>query len=153
MPKQIAYADLEKHIGEESDWTDWVEVKQEKINQFADATGDHQWIHVDIERAKKGPFGGPIAHGYYSVSILAAPEFACFHITGMKMGVNYGLNKVRFPAPVPIGKRIRAKATVKSVIDITTPMPGKQIEQTVELWVEGGKKPSMVAETVSRLYG
>jgi len=153
MPVQLAYADLENHIGEESDWTKWVEVKQEKINLFADATGDHQWIHVDIEKAKKGPFGGPIAHGYYSVSVLAAPQFACFLITGIKMGVNYGLNKVRFPAPVPVGKRIHAKATLKSVTPITTPMPGKQIEQVVELWVEGNKKPSMVAETLSRVYG
>jgi len=153
MPVQLDYADLENHIGEESDWTKWVEVKQEKINLFAEATGDHQWIHVDIEKAKKGPFGGPIAHGYYSVSILAAPQFICFLIAGIKMGVNYGLNKVRFPAPVPVGKRIRAKATLTSVTPITTPMPGKQIEQTVELWVEGNKKPSMVAEILSRVYG
>lgn len=154
MPKtEIDFADIENSVGLESEWTDWVEVKQEKINLFADATGDHQWIHVDIEKAKKGPFGGPIAHGYYSVSILAAPEFACFSMKGVKMGVNYGLNKVRFPAPVPVGKRIHAKATVKSVTAITTPMPGFQIEQVVELWVEGNKKPSMVAETLSRLFG
>jgi len=117
MPKtEIDFADIENSVGMESEWTDWVEVKQEKINLFADATGDHQWIHVDIEKAKKGPFGGPIAHGYYSVAILAAPEFACFNIKGV-------------------------------------PMPGFQIEQSVELWVEGNKKPSMVAETLSRLFG
>ena len=153
MVKMIKYDELEDHIGEESDWTKWVEVKQEKINMFADATGDHQWIHVDIERAKKGPFGGPIAHGFYSVSILSAPEFLTFLVKGVKMGVNYGLNKVRFPAPVPVGKRVRVKSTLKSVTPIDKPMPGKQIEQVVELWVEGNKKPSMVAETLGRVYG
>ena len=152
MVKQIDYDDLENHIGEESGWSDWVEVKQEKINMFADATGDHQWIHVDVERAKKGPFGGPIAHGFYSVSILASPELRTFSVKGVRMGINYGLNRVRFPAPVPVGKRIRIKSTLKSVTPIDKPLPGKQIESVVELWVEGSSKPSMVAETLGRVY-
>jgi len=153
MVKVIPYADLENHIGEESEWTDWFEVKQEKINQFAEATGDHQWIHIDIERAKKGPFGGTIAHGYYTVSLLPVLSGQCIAVSGVTMGVNYGVNKIRFPAPVPVGKRIRAKSKLTAVKKIEKPMPGKQMETKVEVWVEGNSKPSMVAETISRLYG
>ena len=115
MVKIIPYDDLEKNIGLESEWTEWFEVKQEKINQFAEATGDHQWIHIDIERAKKGPFGGTIAHGYYTVSLLPVLSGQCIAVSGVTMGVNYGVNKIRFPAPVPVGKRIRAKSTLTAV--------------------------------------
>ena len=153
MVKVIPYAELENHIGEESDWTDWFEVKQEKINQFADATGDHQWIHIDIERAKKGPFGRTIAHGFYTVSLLPVLSGQCIAVSGVTMGVNYGANKIRFPAPVPVGERIRAKSKLTAVKNIDKPIPGKQMETTVEVWVEGNSKPSMVAETISRLYG
>ena len=155
MVTVIDYNDIENHIGEESDWTDWFEVKQEKINQFADATGDHQWIHVDVERAKKGPFGGPIAHGWYTVSLL--PTFTTIIARPgpnqqFVMGVNYGANKIRFPSPVPVGKRIHAKGKLTGVKSIDKPMPGKQIEVTVEVWVEGNNRPSLVAETLSRMY-
>jgi acyl dehydratase len=152
MVKVIPYAELEENIGFESDWTEWFEVKQEKINEFAEATGDRQWIHIDIERAKKGPFGGTIAHGYYTVSLLPVLSGQCIAVSGVTMGVNYGVNKIRFPAPVPVGKRIRAKSTLTAVKNIEKPMPGKQMETKVEVWVEGNSKPSMVAETISRLY-
>ncbi|MHA1267397.1 MAG: MaoC family dehydratase [Candidatus Helarchaeota archaeon] len=152
MVEKIEYSELENNVGREYGWSDWVEVTQDKINMFADATGDHQWIHVDVEAAKKGPFGQTIAHGYWTLSIIPAVSVQIRQFLGIGMALNYGVNKVRFPTPVPVGKRIRAKATLNAVKPIDKPSPGKQIEETFEIWVEGANKPACVAETISRLY-
>ena len=137
-------------VGQHLGYSDWVEITQERVNQFADATGDHQWIHVDPERAKKeSPFGGPIAHGYLTLSLIPSLLPQIVEIEGFRMGVNYGTEKVRFPAPVPVGSRVRAGATLASA----TPFDGgiaMNMDVTVE--VEGGSKPAMVATSVTRRY-
>jgi acyl dehydratase len=137
-------------VGQHLGYSDWVTITQEQVNRFADATGDHQWIHVDPERAaKESPFGGPIAHGYLTLSLLPMLVPQIVEITGFRMGVNYGTEKVRFPAPVPVGSRVRAGAT----LDSATPLDGGvQIVVTVTVEVEGGTKPAMVATTVVRRY-
>ncbi|MGY1787762.1 MaoC family dehydratase [Geodermatophilus sp. SYSU D00698] len=135
-----------RHLGH----SDWAEVTQEQVQQFADATGDHQWIHVDVERAKKeSPFGGPVAHGYLTLSLVPSLLPQIVEITGFRMGVNYGTEKVRFPSPVPVGSRVRAGATLASA----TPFDGgvaMNMDVTVE--VEGQTKPAMVATVVYRRY-
>jgi acyl dehydratase len=135
-----------RHLG----YSDWVTITQEQVNQFAEATGDHQWIHVDPERAaKESPFGGPIAHGYLTLSLLPLLMPQIVQITGFALGVNYGTDKVRFPSPVPVGSRVRAGATLVSA----TPIEGgiaMVMDVTVE--VEGGTKPAMVATSLSRRY-
>jgi acyl dehydratase len=137
-------------VGQHLGHSEWVTITQEQVNQFADATGDHQWIHVDPERAKKdSPFGGPIAHGYLTLSLLPMLMPQIVEITGFRMGVNYGTEKVRFPSPVPVGSRVRAGATLDSV----TPFDGGiTMVVTVTVEIEGGTKPAMVATTVSRRY-
>src|SRR5579883_674567 len=110
--------DLKSKVGQHLGYSDYVEVTQERVNQFAEATGDHQWIHVDVERAKQGPFGGPIAHGFLTLSMAPDLLHEVFAIEGTKMGVNYGLNKVRFPSPVPVGAKLRAGATLKEVTEL-----------------------------------
>ena len=137
-------------VGQHLGYSDWVTITQEQVNQFADATGDHQWIHVDPERAaKESPFGGPIAHGYLTLSLLPMLVPQIVEITGFRMGVNYGTEKVRFPSPVPVGSRVRAGAT----LDSATPIDGGvQVDVTVTIEVEGQPKPAMVATTVSRRY-
>lgn len=143
-------AALTAYIGKEIGVSDWVEVTQPKINAFADSTGDHQWIHVDVERAKKeSPFKGPIAHGYWTLSAISDLMFQIISVKS-KLIVNYGLNKVRFPNPVHIGKRIRAKALCKAVKDIG--QGGFEVEFTVTVEVEGAEKPGCVAEVVFRYY-
>jgi acyl dehydratase len=135
-------------IGKELGPTEWLEIDQARIDRFADATGDHQWIHVDPERAAEGPFGTTIAHGYLTLSLLPLLMSGTLQLTGYRMGLNYGVNKVRFPAPVPSGSRVRATFTVQSVEDV----PGG--EQGVVLAVvelEGGDKPVCVAELVARM--
>src|SRR4051812_10528454 len=110
---------VKKLVGQEAGPTDWVEITQDMVNLFADATGDHQWIHVDVERAKKeSPFGGPIAHGYLTLSLWPRLAPQLMKVTGFSTGINYGTEKVRFPAPVPIGSKLRAKAVVDSVTDV-----------------------------------
>ena len=111
--------ELKQLAGQELGSGDWHEVTQEQINQFADATGDHQWIHTDVERAKKGPFGGPIAHGYFTLSIIPVLLRDVMSVEGMRMGINYGLNKLRLPAPVPIGSKIRANVKCASVEEVS----------------------------------
>jgi acyl dehydratase len=135
-----------KHLG----YSDWVTITQEQVQQFAEATGDHQWIHVDVERAKaESPFGGPIAHGYLTLSLLPMLLPQIVEMAGFRMGVNYGTEKVRFPSPVPVGSRVRAGAT----LDSATPFDGGvQVNVTVTIEVEGGSKPAMVATTVTRRY-
>lgn len=126
---------------------DWTEVTQERINQFAEASGDHQWIHVDVERAKEGPFGKTIAHGLLTLSMIAALNQGLFKFEGFKMGVNYGYEKVRFPSPVPVGSRLRVTA---KILDFAPAGSTFQtiIEFTVE--VEGGAKPACIAQMVFR---
>jgi acyl dehydratase len=135
-----------RHLG----YSDWVEITQEQVNLFADATGDHQWIHVDPERAaKESPFGGPIAHGYLTLSLVPSLIPQIVEITGFRMGVNYGTEKVRFPSPVPVGARVRAGATLESA----TPVEGGiQMNLGVTIEAEGAGKPAMVATVVYRRY-
>ena len=137
-------------VGQHLGYSDWVTITLEQVDRFADATGDHQWIHVDPERAaKESPFGGPIAHGYLTLSLLPMLTPQIVEVTGFRMGVNYGTEKVRFPSPVPVGSRVRAGAT----LDSATPIDGGvQMSMTVTVEVEGASKPSMVATTVSRRY-
>ena len=137
-------------VGQQLGYSDWVEVTQEQVNQFAAATGDHQWIHVDPERAKKeSPFGGPIAHGYLTLSLIPALVPQIVDIEGFRMGVNYGTEKVRFPAPVPVGSRVRAGAIMESA----TPFDGGiAMNMGVMVEIEGGTKPAMVATVVYRRY-
>jgi len=137
-------------VGQRLGHTDWLAITQEQVDRFADATGDHQWIHVDPERAaKESPFGGPVAHGFLTLSLLPMLLPQLLETTGFRMGVNYGTEKVRFPSPVPVGARIRAGA----VLDSATPFDGGvQLVVTVTVEVEGQSKPAMVATTVSRRY-
>ena len=137
-------------IGKELDPTDWLEVTQERIDAFADATDDHQWIHVDPVRAAEGPFGTTIAHGFLTLS-LCAPLLsnALAGLTASGMSINYGTNKVRFPAPVPVGSRIRARVAVTSVDEV---VGGEQMVAVTTIEREGGDKPVCVAELVIRRY-
>lgn len=132
-------------IGEDLGSGEWLEITQERVNQFADATGDHQWIHVDPERAKSGPFGAPIAHGFLTLSLLPDLAGSIFTVEGPKLVINYGLNKVRFPNPVPVGSRIRANAVITSV-DESSAGVSMVVKNTVE--IEGVEKPACVAENV-----
>jgi acyl dehydratase len=136
-------------VGEHLGYSEWHRIDQDQVNLFADATGDHQWIHVDPERAKDGPFGGPIAHGYLTLSL--APVFLgeVLHVDGISMGVNYGCNKVRFPSPVPVGGNLRLGASVVSVEDVAG---GVQVVLDLTLEVEGAPKPSCVAQVVYRYF-
>lgn len=148
--KVLNFADLPGLVGQDIGTSDWHTVTQEQINAFADATGDHQWIHVDVERAKAGPFGVPIAHGYLTLSLL--PQFftSAMRIDGTRMGVNYGVNKVRFPSPVPAGSRLRAHFRLLSCDPVDN--GGVQMTTLVTVEREGGGKPVCVAESVSRRY-
>jgi acyl dehydratase len=140
---------LKEKVGEHLGYSDWHEITQAQVNQFADATGDHQWIHVDPERAKAGPFGGPIAHGYLTLSLAPMLMGEVVRTEGVSMGVNYGLNKLRFPSPVPVGKRLRMGAQLKEVTDISG---GAQSVYELTFEVEGQDKPACVAEAVYRVY-
>jgi len=140
---------LRQRVGEELAVGDWVTVDQATIDKFAEATGDHQWIHVDTERAKNGPFGTTIAHGYLTLSLLPRLAESAIKVDDVRMGVNYGLNRVRFPAPVPVGSRIRAHMKLLSYEPIDG---GAQLVMEVTMEREGSDKPVCVAETVSRRY-
>ncbi|UNS96209.1 MaoC family dehydratase [Streptomyces tubbatahanensis] len=142
--------ELRAAVGEELGSSDWLEVDQKRIDLFADATGDHQWIHVDPERAAGGPFGGTIAHGYLTLSLLPALVPQIMRVDGMRMGVNYGVNKVRFPSPVPSGTRVRARATLTDVSEASD--GGVQVAAQVTVEREGADKPVCVAESLSRYY-
>src|SRR3954447_19624492 len=135
--------------GETLGTSSWHEVTQQDIDTFADVTGDHQWIHVDVERAKETPFGGTIAHGYYTLSLAPGFTEEVMKLDGFAFAVNYGLNKVRFPAPVPVGSKVRMTARLAKLEDV----PGGA-QMTLELTFErgGGKKPVCVAETLVRVY-
>ncbi len=140
---------LHAKVGEHLGYSEWHQVTQDQVRLFADATGDHQWIHVDVERAKSGPFGGPIAHGYLTLSLTPVLMAQVLTVTGVSMGVNYGANKVRFPSPVPVGSRLRLGAVIDSVEDVSG---GVQVTLTVTFEVEGAAKPACVAEIVFRYY-
>ncbi len=147
---RTAYEQLKELEGTELGVGDWLEITQERINTFADATGDHQWIHVDEEKAAAGPFGKTIAHGFLTLSLIPfLGGSSRASVPGVRMGVNYGLNRVRFPAPVPVGSRIRAR---RKLIEVTEVPNGLQLVTEVTVELEGSAKPACVAETVSRLY-
>jgi acyl dehydratase len=137
-------------VGQHLGYSDWVTITQEQVNQFAEATGDHQWIHVDPERAKRESlYGGPIAHGYLTLSLLPMLVPQIVDAQGFRMGVNYGAEKIRFPAPVPVGGRVRASAT----LDEATPFEGGvQMNLGISMEIEGQEKPAMVASILFRRY-
>jgi acyl dehydratase len=144
-------AELPSLKGQELGTSDWIEITQERVNTFADATGDHQWIHIDVERAKaESPFGGPIAHGYLTLSLIIPMYSEVLTVTDAKMGVNYGLNKVRFPSPVPVGSKVRLTATLKDVEEVAG---GLQLTIAGVIEAEGGTKPVAIAEPIFRVYG
>ena len=142
--------DLLTMIGQDLGSSPWLDVTQERIDIFADATDDHQWIHVDVERAKTGPFGGPIAHGYLTLSLLIPLWSEILVIEELDMAVNYGLNKVRFPAPVPAGSRVQVSATLADAEEVG----GNGIQATIDavMRVEGADKPVCIAQMVHRYY-
>jgi len=142
-------AGLRDYVGQHLGYSDWVTISQTQVNAFADATGDHQWIHIDVERAKAGPFKGPIAHGYLTLSLGPALSPQIYQVSGVAMGVNYGANKVRFPAPVPVGSRLRLGAKLLNLEDVSG---GVQVTMEYTFEVEGASKPSCVAEVVFRFY-
>jgi acyl dehydratase len=154
MSKENVLAELQAKVGTETGLGEWIAVNQQRINEFAEATGDHQWIHVDPERAKReSPFGDAVAHGFLTLSLIPhltgsvtgeAPPYP-----GVKLGVNYGLNRVRFPSPVKVDSRVRARSKLKEVQDVGAAL---QLVTEVTIEVEGQDKPCCVAETVSRLY-
>ena len=149
MTTTVAYDDVPNLPGTDLGWTDWLEVTQDRVNRFADATDDHQWIHVDPERAKDGPFGGAIAHGFLSLSLTVKFWSELFDVTGVTTRVNYGLDKVRFVSPVKVGARVRGGAVIAEVTEI----PGGYqfaVDQTIE--IEGGGKPAVVARGLYRFY-
>jgi acyl dehydratase len=142
--------DLAACVGQDVATSDWITITQEQVNQFAEATGDHQWIHVDVEKARKGPFGGPIAHGFLTLSLLPRFFESTIEVVESAMGVNYGLNKVRFIAPVPVGSKLRARMKLLSA----EPIDNNGYQMTWEITVEreGASKPVCIAESLSRRY-
>jgi acyl dehydratase len=139
--------DLRARLGQHLGYSEWLLIDQERVNTFADATGDHQWIHVDVERAKNGPFGAPIAHGYLTMSLsnLFLPQIV--EVQGFSAGVNYGVDKVRFPAPVKVGSRVRGGAELTAVTEVNG---GLQTTMVITVEIEGGAKPACVIESLSR---
>ncbi len=149
MTTTVAYDAVAGLEGTDLGWTDWVEITQERVNRFADATDDHQWIHVDPERAKNGPFGGPIAHGFLTLSLTASFWSELFDVEGVGTRVNYGLDKVRFVSPVPVGAKVRMNAIIADVADV----PGGYqftVDQTIA--IDGAAKPAVVARGLYRFY-
>ena len=142
--------DLQALTGQEVVVSDWITITQEQVNQFAQATGDHQWIHVDVDKAKAGPFGAPIAHGFLTLSLLPRFFESSLHVVESRMGVNYGLNKVRFMAPVPVGSRLRARMKLLQCDPIDN--DGMQMTWEVTIEREGVAKPVCVAESIARRY-
>jgi acyl dehydratase len=143
-------AELSAHVGQEVAVSEWLTVTQEQINLFAQATGDHQWIHVDVEKATAGPFGAPIAHGFLTLSLI--PKFfeTAVRVENARMGVNYGLNRVRFTAPVPVGSRLRAHLKLLECKPIES--DGYQMTWEVTVEREGSERPVCIAESLSRRY-
>lgn len=144
----VTFEDLENHVGEVLSVSDWLTITQERINTFADATDDHQWIHVDVERATK-EMGGTIAHGYLTVSLIPFLTSQGFKVEGVTRGINYGSNKVRFTNIVPVGARVRAQ---QKLLEVKPRAGGKQLINEVTIEIEGQDRPACVAETISILY-
>ncbi|WP_031511166.1 MaoC family dehydratase [Streptomyces megasporus] len=142
--------ELRASIGEELGAGDWLEIDQKRVDLFADATGDHQWIHVDPEKAAAGPFGTTIAHGYLTLSLLPVLVPRLMRVEGVRMGINYGVNKVRFPSPLPVGSRVRATGVITEVTEVGEGCV--QLTMRVTIDREGGEKPVCVAESVVRYY-
>lgn len=149
MKLALTIGELDSRVGQEVAVSPWVEILQDRIDEFAKATGDFQWIHVDPERAKQSPFGSTIAHGFLTLSLLPMLTESAFTLTDRKMGINYGLNKVRFTSPVPAGSRIRGRFTLTKLDPLDG---GVQTTWSVVIEREGSDKPVMVAETLSRHY-
>jgi acyl dehydratase len=150
MESYHSVADLEAAVGQEVGPGEWFEIDQKRVNGFADDTEDHQWIHVDPERAAAGPFGGPVAHGFLTLSLLPYLTSQLRSVDNVTMGVNYGLDRVRFPAPVLVGRRVRARATITSLDKLSDEAVHLVTRVTIE--VEGSQKPACVADMVSRYY-
>ncbi len=148
-------SELEQVVGQEVAVGEWVAIEQQRVDLFADATDDHQWIHVDPERAKQGPFGGPIAHGFLTLSLLPHLMAEAIEMKNTVLGVNYGLDKVRFPSPVPVGSRVRGRFKLLSMQALAPQMgfPGAQLVWEVTIEREGADKPVCVAQSVTRRYG
>jgi acyl dehydratase len=142
--------DLAACVGQEVAVSDWIAITQQQVQQFADATGDHQWIHLDVERAKAGPFGAPIAHGFLTLSLLPSFFQGALEVIEARMSVNYGLNRVRFMAPVPVGSRLRGRLKLLACDPIDN--RGRQVSWEVTIELEGVAKPACVAESIARLY-
>lgn len=145
-----SFDDLRAAVGSELGHSEWILIDQDRIDRFAEATGDHQWIHTDPERAAASPFGSTIAHGFLTLSLLSTIGEQTLQVNGVKMGVNYGVNKVRFPASVPVGSRVRGHVTLVEVTDV--PGGGVQLVTRVTIERENSTKPVCVAESVARLY-
>ena len=143
-------AELPPLVGQDVAQSDWITVTQEQVNLFAEATGDHQWIHVDVEKAKAGPFGAPIAHGFLTLSLIPRFFESAMEIRNTRMGVNYGLNKVRFTSPVPVGSRLRARMKLLACDPIDN--GGMQMAWQVTVEREGADKPACIAESLARRY-
>lgn len=142
--------DLDAAVGSHLGYSAWFEITQQRINLFADATNDHQWIHVDPDRAANGPFGTPVAHGYLTLSLAVPFVEQILKVEGAQMGINYGANKVRFIAPVPVGSRLRAGAVLAAVEDFGG---GRQVTLDLTFEIEGAEKPACVAQVIYRFYG
>jgi len=142
-------SDLTDAVGTHLGYSDWLTIEQDRINTFADATGDHQWIHVDAERAKDGPFGSTIAHGYLTLSLVSMFLPQIVEVQNISMGVNYGTDKVRFPSPVPVGSRVRGGGELVSVEEVKG---GYQTVVRVTVEIEGKDRPACVVDTISRFY-
>ena len=139
------FEEIEEAAGSELGVSEWVQITQQRVNEFADATGDHQWIHVDVERAAEGPFGGTIAHGYLTLALVPWLDSMVFSLQTPGAKLNYGVNKVRFPNPVKVGSRVRVRVSIDSVTDIPA---GKQLTVDHVIEIEGEDKPACVAQTV-----
>ncbi len=151
MPTVFATpAELEKAVGQHLGWSDWLAIDQARIDRFAEATGDHQWIHVDPERARRGPFGRTIAHGYLTQSLVSHFLPQILEVRGIAMGINYGADRLRFPAPVPVGSRVRGGAELLAVERTGDGAFQARFRVTVE--IEGGAKPACVIDTIARYY-
>ena len=147
--REIAYADLPKFVGQEIGVSDWVQIDQQRVNTFADATGDHQWIHIDVERATK-EMGGPIAHGYLTLSLIPFLGAQILRTTGVTRGINYGSDKVRFTNMVRVGKRVRMR---QKLVSCEPKAGGMQLRNECTIEIEGEERPACVAETISIVYG
>jgi acyl dehydratase len=148
-PKKVAYADLESLAGTEVGVSDWHKIDQDRVNMFAEATGDHQWIHVDVERATKA-MGGPIAHGFLTLSLLPMLGAEVLNVSGVTRGINYGSDKVRFTNMVPVGSKVRLR---QKCLSVEGKSGGKQMKMEATVEIEGQDRPALVAESITVLYG